>query len=86
MQSSEDYNTSVHVYIKRLCGVNNNTREKERKHCVVWRGSCGATTSGWRGFSTASNVWTGLDGHARIMEMEGSVVITQHLTYTFLQI
>lgn len=34
----------------------------------------------------ASNVWTGLDGHARILEMEGSVVITQHLTYTFLQI
>lgn len=40
---------------------------------------------GWERLLLVERVWTGHDGYARIMEIEGTVVITQFLTYTFHQ-
>lgn len=61
------------------------TQERRRGCIAEFVSRVGATASGGGGFSAGSSVWTGCDGHARIVEMEGNVVVTQHLIYTLHQ-
>lgn len=71
LQCNKGSNTSTQIYIKNSV-EQIKTQERRRESTVKFLGR--VTTSGWRGFSSGFSVWTGRDGHTRIMEMERNVV------------